>query len=123
MGTTLTVKFNLRPDQPLAVLFRPAEVILDVPAARDAAAEDVGEDDAVLAFVANLAELGERWQAVAEMAARDGLAWIACPKGGQLGTDLNRDILWQLMREHGVEAVRQVAVDAVWSALRFRPPR
>jgi len=39
----------------------------------------------------------------------------------QLGTDLNRDSLAKLMIERGAQPVRQVAIDDVWSALRFRP--
>jgi hypothetical protein len=58
-----------------------------------------------------------------EVAKLDGLAWIAYPKAGKLGTDLNRDILWKHMLEKGIEAVRQVSVDETWSAIRFRPVR
>jgi len=42
-------------------------------------------------------------------------------KPGQLGTDLNRDSLAALLAEGSVQPVRQIAIDAVWSALRFRP--
>ena len=45
---------------------------------------------------------------------------FAYPKAGQLGTDLNRDRLWEAGRAHGLEAVAQVSVDDVWSALRFK---
>ena len=55
-------------------------------------------------------------------AARDDrLAWVAYPKAGQLGTDLNRDKLAAALTAHGIQPVRQVALDEVWSALRFRP--
>jgi len=56
-----------------------------------------------------------------EAALRDKLAWIAYPKAGQLGTDLNRDILAKSLAGRGVQPVRQIAIDEVWSALRFRP--
>ena len=45
----------------------------------------------------------------------------AHPKAGQLGTDLNRDILARSLTDRGVQPVRQVAIDEVWSALRLRP--
>ena len=54
-------------------------------------------------------------------ARRDKLAWIAYPKAGKLGTDLNRDLLSAALAGEGVQPVRQVAIDEVWSALRFRP--
>ena len=36
-------------------------------------------------------------------------------------TDLNRDTLARHLAPHGIRPVRQVAVDELWSALRFRP--
>ncbi len=56
-----------------------------------------------------------------EAARQDRLAWVAYPKAGKLGTDLNRDILAALLTAEGVQPVRQVAIDETWSALRFRP--
>ncbi|WP_224246101.1 hypothetical protein [Hyalangium gracile] len=46
---------------------------------------------------------------------------MAYPKAGQLGTDLNRDVLWKHLLKEGIQGVRQVALDPVWSAMRFRP--
>jgi hypothetical protein len=46
---------------------------------------------------------------------------VAYPKSGQLGTDLNRNSLASLLAESDVQPVRQIAIDDVWSALRFRP--
>ncbi|HET9723688.1 MAG TPA: hypothetical protein VFR44_07580 [Actinomycetota bacterium] len=47
--------------------------------------------------------------------------WIAYPKGNR--ADINRDTLWPIVAEHGMRPIGQVAVDDVWSALRFRPLR
>jgi hypothetical protein len=43
------------------------------------------------------------------------------PGRRKLGTDLNRDRLAAALAGHGVQPVRQVSIDATWSALRFRP--
>ncbi len=51
----------------------------------------------------------------------DRLAWIDYPKGGRLGTDLNRDLLVAALAARGVQPVRQVSIDDTWSAPRFRP--
>jgi hypothetical protein len=83
--------------------------------------DDAASADAIILFVATAAELGRHANNVVQAAKRDALAWVAYPKAGQLGTDLNRDSLARLMIEQGVQPVRQVAIDAVWSALRFRP--
>jgi hypothetical protein len=76
---------------------------------------------AVIAFVRSSADLPEVAQAAIDAARADKLAWIAYPKAGQLGTDLNRDRLAAAMTAHRVQPVRQVALDEIWSALRFRP--
>jgi hypothetical protein len=47
--------------------------------------------------------------------------WVAYPKANR--TDINRDKLWPILAEHGFRPISQVALDATWSALRFRPLR
>ena len=77
--------------------------------------------DAVIAFIRDKAALDTVAQSAIAAALADRLAWIAYPKAGKLGTDLNRDILARLAEERGIQPVRQVAIDDTWSALRFRP--
>ena len=48
-----------------------------------------------------------------------GRLWICYPKGGR--ADINRDSLWPMLRRYGLRPITQVAIDEVWSALRFRP--
>jgi hypothetical protein len=75
----------------------------------------------VLAFVRTRTGL-DAVEPALEAARADRLAWVTYPKGGQLGTDLNRDSLTAALIERGgLRPVRQVALDGVWSALRFRP--
>jgi hypothetical protein len=50
---------------------------------------------------------------------RPGAFWVAYPKANR--ADINRDTLWPIVAEYGMRPVTQVAVDDVWSALRFRP--
>ncbi|MEU7059592.1 hypothetical protein [Streptomyces sp. NPDC046197] len=79
------------------------------------------EADVIVVFVRTRADLDTLAVAAVEGARRDKLVWIAYPKGGKLGTDLNRDSLREALAERGVQPVRQIAIDEVWSALRFRP--
>jgi hypothetical protein len=51
--------------------------------------------------------------------AQSGSVWVAYPKGNR--TDINRDSVWPILTEHGLRPIGQVALDDVWSALRFRP--
>lgn len=96
----------------------------DVPPVVAAGTETTEEPEAadvIVAFVRARSDLDTVAAPAIEAARRDKLAWIAYPKAGQLGTDLNRDILAGALADRGVQPVRQVAIDAVWSALRFRP--
>ena len=51
--------------------------------------------------------------------ATPGVFWVAYPKGNR--ADINRDSLWPILSDYGMRPISQVAVDEVWSALRFRP--
>jgi hypothetical protein len=47
--------------------------------------------------------------------------WVAYPKTtSKIASDLNRDCSWQVLSDHSYEAVRQVALDHVWTAMRFK---
>jgi hypothetical protein len=119
----VTAKLQIKPGQTVAALAALA-VTAEVPAfvlpdANPPAAP--GDADAVVAFARNKTELDSVAAPAIEAARQDRLAWIAYPKAGKLGTDLNRDILAALLAARGVQPVRQVAIDETWSALRFRP--
>jgi hypothetical protein len=76
---------------------------------------------AVLAFVVDSKALPAGAKLAVDAAKEDRLSWVAYPKAGQLGTDLNRDRLAGLMEPFGLEPVRLVSIDDTWSAMRFRP--
>jgi hypothetical protein len=44
--------------------------------------------------------------------------WVAYPKANR--ADINRDTLWPIVAEYSMRPVTQVAIDDVWSVLRFR---
>lgn len=120
MPVSVAKKLQLKPGQSVAVLQAPPDLPLDLD--RDDLLDAPAEADAVLLFVKGIADLStEDGAAVVEAARRDALAWVAYPKGGRLGTDLNRDSLNALLMERGVRGVRQISIDETWSALRFRP--
>lgn len=116
---SLTSKLQIKPGQRVVVLRKPVELKLDL--ASSDVLEDVVTADAAVVFVTVAEDLSSpEVEAILAAARRDALAWVAYPKGGQLGTDLNRDTLAALVSQRGVRPVRQVSVDDTWSALRFR---
>ena len=115
---SLAKKLNLKDGMKVRVIGKPADVDLD-----DVAVTTSAKAEAILAFVKTLADVDAKCAPVFEAAKEDRIAWIAYPKAGQLGTDLNRDILWKHLQSQDIDTVRQVAIDSVWSALRFRPQK
>jgi|tagenome__1003787_1003787.scaffolds.fasta_scaffold20902460_2 hypothetical protein len=78
--------------------------------------------DLVQVFAANRAELERFGETAIAAVKRGGRLWVCYPKGGSgVKTDLNRDVDWGPFVVAGLRPVTQVAIDAVWSALRFRP--
>lgn len=78
--------------------------------------------DFVHLFIRNKAELEEHIDAALRSVKYDGLLWISYPKGSsKVDTDVNRDILWELLKEKGIRPVSQVSINDTWSAIRFRP--
>jgi len=110
-------------ERKLALKGRPLEVRgapsgLALPVRREG-----GPERAILVFVRDRAELSTAAGGILESAKANRLTWVAYPKAGQLGTDLNRDSLATLLEKEGIRPVTQVAIDETWSALRFRPAR
>ncbi|HEU4426649.1 MAG TPA: hypothetical protein VFR67_29295 [Pilimelia sp.] len=117
----LASRLQLRAGQRVAVLDAPPDVAIGVPAGVSRV-DDPAQADAVIAFVRDHAALtGPAAEEALAAARADRLAWIAYPKAGQLDTDLNRDRLAAALAGTGTRPVRQVSIDPVWSALRFRP--
>jgi hypothetical protein len=81
-----------------------------------------GQHDVVLVFAASKAEVDSRVPAATKALKQGGVFWICWPKGSaHVPTDLNRDILFRHAQSYGLQAVSNVSIDEVWSALRFKP--
>ncbi len=73
-------------------------------------------------FATRLSDIRKFTQRLSKHAAPHALVWISYPKKtAKTDSDLNRDIIRELMSGAGWRAVSIVAIDEVWSALRFRP--
>jgi hypothetical protein len=77
--------------------------------------------DVVHLFVRDRAELAREWPRIADGIRDAAVVWISYPKkAGTLKTDLTRDVGWEPVGDTGFEGVSQVAIDEIWSALRFK---
>jgi hypothetical protein len=81
-----------------------------------------GQYDWVQLFVYSVADLHSRALPALQAVKPGGLMWFSYPKKtGSFKTDITRDHGWQPVIQAGWEGVTQIAIDSIWSALRFRP--
>jgi hypothetical protein len=81
--------------------------------------DDPGAATVAVLFADDAASLRAALARHGDRLGRIAIVWIAYPKGGR--ADINRDSVWPVAGEYGLRPIAQVAVDDVWSALRFRP--
>ena len=75
-----------------------------------------------IAFVTRRKEVDRAARKLIKKAAVDAILWFVYPKGTSktIKSEINRDTGWDVLRSAGFDTVRLVAIDADWSALRFR---
>jgi hypothetical protein len=117
-ASDLAKKLNLKEGTRIRVIAKPQGLDLDGLTITTSV-----KADAIIAFVRTIADVDTKCDPVVAAAREDRIAWIAYPKAGQLGTDLNRDILRNHLASKGIQGIRQIAIDEVWSAMRFRPAK
>jgi len=82
-------------------------------------APELEEASVGLVFTEDEASLRAILDAEKEHLAQPNILWVAYPKANRIA--INRDSLWPILTEYGMRPNGQVAIDDVWSALRFRP--
>jgi len=124
MATTLAQKLQIKSGK-LIVLNAPkgyAEQLTRELSHLSVSSRAAGQAEAVLLFVNSLAEVEKLAPKAIKAVKPDGMLWMAYAKGtSKVKTDVNRDKLWAMMRPIGWEAIRMIALDDVWSLMRFKP--
>lgn len=122
--TPLFQKLRLGTHRRVAVLNAPASFEAELSALHDVAVEREARAPLAfgLAFAVTVAERDAACAALCAAADGDAVLWIAYPKGTSKAyrAEFNRDSGWAVLGAAGYEPVSQVAIDADWSALRFR---
>ncbi len=121
----LAKKLLIKPGHRVAALNAPAnflERLCPLPEGVDLIEQSESGRDVVLVFVKDSSELDNLAPLALGAVKRNGALWVSYPKkSSKLKTDLSRDVAWRPLREAGFEVVSAIAIDEVWSALRFRP--
>jgi predicted SnoaL-like aldol condensation-catalyzing enzyme len=88
-----------------------------------AVSESLGSaHDFVQFFATKKSEITKSAKKLLQSAAPGAFVWITYPKKTSgVDSDLSREEVWAAMEGTGWRPVSQIAIDEVWSALRFRP--
>jgi hypothetical protein len=116
---TVAAKLRISPNSALSVT-PPDRVTLLGPLPEGIRRTETLDDaDVAVLFADDAQSLGALLAAAGPALHTPAVVWIAYPKGGK--ADLKRDTMPPYLTEVGMRPISQVAIDDVWSALRFRP--
>jgi len=118
MSKTIAEKLQIKPGTTLWVSHPDhAELIGKLPSGVDTVALE--DADAAVLFADDAGSLRASLEDNAGHLDAPAVFWVAYPKSSR--SDVDRDSLWPILREHDMRPIGQVSIDDVWSALRFRP--
>lgn len=125
--TPLFKKLNFKNHKAILVLNAPASFVSEKEAMVNETVfynneNDITTIDFVMVFVTQLQEIETAITALFPKLNGDAIVWFCYPKGTskKYKCEFNRDNGWEALGRLGFEPVRMVAIDADWSALRFR---
>src|SRR4051794_14253376 len=125
MVSPIAKKLGLKPGMSAMVLEAPAgylKLIQPLPEGVAVSEAKSGTHQFVQFFATAKAALTKAAPGVLKHAAPGGLVWITYPKKTSgVESDLSREEVWDALSGTDWRPVSQIAIDDVWSALRFRP--
>ena len=123
--TPLTKKLVIKPNYRILLLNAPQGYLDNLgtlPAGVTLSTHGEGPFDLVQLFVHQRAELESKAPTAIQALKPDGLLWLSYPKKtSKVPSDLSREVMWEVLQKFGWQAVTQISIDEIWSALRFRP--
>ena len=118
MDSKLLAKLGWRPRRTMLAMGRPETLMHFAPFPP---APEIAPVDVLLGFAARSADVAVLLDALLPRYLGGRRLWLAYPKkSGAIRSDLSRDQGWEAMQLHDLLPVSQVAMDATWTALRFR---
>lgn len=125
MTNPVARKLGMNPGMRALIISPPAgylKLLAPLPDGLTVSSRSGGMYPFVQVFATRLSEINRLAQRLSKHAAPNALVWISYPKKtAKLKGDLSRDLIRKAMSGQGWRAVSIVAIDQVWSALRFRP--
>ena len=123
--TSIVKKLGLKPGMRALVLGAPSGYMDSLAPLPDgvAVSESLGSaHEFVQFFATKKSEITKSAKKLLQSAAPGALVWVTYPKKTSIvDSDLSREEVFAAMEGTGWRPVSQIAIDDVWSALRFRP--
>lgn len=120
----LAKKLGIKPGMQALILFAPPDYLnsLEPLPGVEISGQAKGSYPFIQFFATRRAEVVKTMPKLLKLATPGAVVWITYPKKTSgVESDLSREILWEAMAPTGWRAVSAVAIDSVWSGLRFRP--
>jgi hypothetical protein len=118
-------KLGMNPGMRALIIAPPAgylNLLAPLPDGLTVSSKAAGSYPFVQVFATRLSEIRKLADKLSKHAAPNALVWISYPKKtSKAEGDLSRDVIREAMSAAGWRAVSIIAIDEVWSALRFRP--
>ena len=123
--TSIVKKLGLKPGMRALVVAAPSGYVRSLAPLPEgiAVSETIGgTNDFVQFFATRRSEIEKSAKRLLQSSVPGALVWITYPKKTSgMDSDLSREEVWAAMESTGWRPVTQIAIDDVWSALRFRP--
>ena len=121
----ISKKLGLKPDMRALVVAAPSAYLKSLaPLPEGVVISEAmgGTHEFVQIFATRRSDIEKSTKKLLKFAAPGALVWITYPKKTSgVESDLGREEVWAAMEGTGWRPVSQIAIDEVWSALRFRP--
>jgi hypothetical protein len=125
MKNAIAKKLGMNPGMRALIIAPPPgylKLLAPLPDGLNLSSRAAGRYSFLQVFAKRLSEISKLAQTFSKHAAPNALVWISYPKKtSELAGNLSRDLIREVMSTKGWRAVSIVAIDEVWSALRFRP--
>jgi hypothetical protein len=117
-------KMGIRAGERLFLVHAPRDAVsaIDLPAVNRARALR-GKFDHIVFFTREQADLDATFQRLKAHLTPNGKLWVAWPKAGKLGTDLNVKQVIRIGYSYGLVESVNLRIDATWTALKFTWPK
>jgi predicted SnoaL-like aldol condensation-catalyzing enzyme len=123
--TSMVKKLGLKPGMRALVLGAPSGYMNSLAPLPDQVevSQNLGSTHEFVQFFATKkSDIAKSAKKLLQSATPGALVWITYPKKTSgVDSDLSREAVWAAMEGTGWRPVSQIAIDEIWSALRFRP--